>query len=74
MKGILLFLLFTCTIMQAQKFDKKWQEVLTNENQGKIKSASVIVDKIYKKAVQSKNEEQIIKCFFYKSKYLQVVD
>lgn len=74
MRGILLFLLFTCTVMQSQQFDKKWQEVLANENQGKIKSASVIVNKIYKKAVQSKNEEQIIKCFFYKSKYLQVVD
>ncbi len=74
MRGILLFLLFTCTVMQSQQFDKKWQEVLANENQGKIKSASVLVDRIYKKAVQNKNEEQIIKCFFYKSKYLQVVD
>ncbi|MGZ9675005.1 alpha-2-macroglobulin family protein [Flavobacterium sp. GNP001] len=74
MRGILLFLFFTCTVMQSQQFDKKWQEVLANENQGKIKSASVLVDRIYKKAVQNKNEEQIIKCFFYKSKYLQVLE
>ena len=45
-----------------------------NENNGKIKSANAIVAKIHKKAVADKNEVQIIKCFFYESKYLQVVD
>ncbi len=74
MKNILfVFLLFT-TALFAQQTDKKWTKVTTYENDGKIKSASKIVDQIYKKAVSKKDEVQMIKCFFYQSKYLQVVD
>lgn len=58
----------------AQDYDKNWQKVIQFENQGKLKSANAIVNKIHKKAISKKNEVQIIKCFFYESKYLQVVD
>jgi TonB-dependent SusC/RagA subfamily outer membrane receptor len=74
MKKILfVFLLFT-TALFAQKNDKNWAKVASYENEGKIKSANEIVDKIYKKAVSRKDEVQMIKCFFYQSKYLQVID
>ncbi|SHM63886.1 alpha-2-macroglobulin family protein [Flavobacterium saccharophilum] len=74
MKSILfVFLLFT-TALFAQQTDKKWIKVASYENEGKIKSANKIVDQIYKKAVNRKDEVQMIKCFFYHSKYLQVVD
>lgn len=73
MKNILfVFLLFSMTLF-AQQNDKKWQKVIDLENEGKIKSASEIVSKIYKKAVLDKDELQIIKSFFYHSKYLQVL-
>ncbi|QOG03709.1 alpha-2-macroglobulin [Flavobacterium sp. MDT1-60] len=74
MKNILFaFLLFTSALF-AQQTDKKWTKVASYENDGKIKSASKIVDQIYKKAINRKDEVQMIKCFFYQSKYLQVVD
>ncbi|KUJ63659.1 hypothetical protein AR687_00280 [Flavobacteriaceae bacterium CRH] len=74
MKKILfVFLLFT-TALFAQKNDKNWAKVSSYENEGKIKSANETVDKIYKKAVSKKDEVQMIKCFFYQSKYLQVID
>lgn len=72
-KILLVFLLFT-TVLFAQKNDKKWDKVIAYENEGKIKSANEIVEKIYKKAVADKDEVQMIKSFFYQSKYLQVVD
>ncbi|UTN04706.1 carboxypeptidase-like regulatory domain-containing protein [Flavobacterium bizetiae] len=73
MKKILfVFLLFSMTL-SAQQNDKKWKKVIEFENEGKIKSASEIVDKIYNKAVSDKDEIQMIKSFFYHSKYLQVL-
>lgn len=62
------------TSLFAQQFDKKWDKVIGYENDGKIKSANEFVSKIYKKAVADKDEVQIIKCFFYQSKYIQVLD
>ncbi|CAN1545251.1 Alpha-2-macroglobulin [Flavobacteriaceae bacterium] len=74
MKNIYLILLFISTSLFAQQYEKDWNKVLKNENEGKIKTANQIVAKIYKKAFAKKEEVQIIKCFFYSSKYLQVVD
>ena len=74
MKNILLAVLFISTSLYAQNYEKNWNTVIENENNGKIKSANAIVARIHKKAVIDKNEVQIIKCFFYESKYLQVVD
>ncbi|MCZ8227985.1 MG2 domain-containing protein [Flavobacterium sp.] len=74
MKNICYLLLLLSSTLFAQEYDKDWQKVLQFENQGKLKSANAIVTKIHKKAISKKNEVQIIKCFFYESKYLQVVD
>jgi hypothetical protein len=40
---------------------------------GKIKSANSLVDQIYNKAILN-NEEQMIRCFFYNSKYIQTLE
>jgi TonB-dependent SusC/RagA subfamily outer membrane receptor len=74
MKNILFVFLLISSAHFAQQNDKKWDKVTSYENEGKIKSANEIVDQIYKKAVIRKDETQMIKCFFYQSKYLQVVD
>ncbi|MBS7255379.1 alpha-2-macroglobulin family protein [Flavobacterium branchiicola] len=74
MKNLLFVFLFFSTTLFAQQNDKKWTKAINYENDGKIKSANEVVTKIYKKAVARKDEVQMIKCFFYQSKYLQVVD
>ncbi|MBX9888289.1 MAG: carboxypeptidase-like regulatory domain-containing protein [Flavobacteriaceae bacterium] len=74
MKNIFLLLLFISTTVFSQQFDKKWSEVVANEKLGKIKTANEIVRTIYKKAANKKNEVEIIKCFFYRSKYRQVLE
>ena len=74
MKNILLLFLLLSTTLFGQQNDKKWDKIIAYENEGKVKSANEIVNKIYKKAVDDKDEVQMIKCFFYQSKYLQVVD
>ncbi|MEN9910404.1 MAG: hypothetical protein RLZZ540_3563, partial [Bacteroidota bacterium] len=74
MKKLFLLLVLISTSFFAQNFQKNWDKVIAYEKSGKIKSASKIVDGIYNKAVTHKDEPQIIKCFFYQSKYLQVVD
>jgi len=74
MKNILFVFLLISSVLFGQKNDKKWNDVIAFENEGRVKSANEIVAKIYKKAVSQKDEVQMIKCFFYQSKYLQVVD
>ncbi|MBF4485928.1 carboxypeptidase-like regulatory domain-containing protein [Flavobacterium sp. CSZ] len=74
MKNILFIFLLFSTVLFAQQNDKNWAKVIDFENEGKVKSANEIVDKIYKKAVSNKDEAQMIKSFFYQSKYLQVLD
>jgi hypothetical protein len=74
MKKLFLFFLLMSVPVIAQQFDKKRDAVITLEKEGKIKSANAVVDKIYTKAVSSNNETQIIKCFFYNSKYIQTLE
>ena len=74
MKKIFLFLLLSSLSVLGQQFESKWNKVIENENAGKIKSANALVESIYKKANRQKDEAQIIKCFFYLSKYSQVLD
>jgi TonB-dependent SusC/RagA subfamily outer membrane receptor len=74
MKKIVFALLLITSTLFAQQTDKKWNKVIAFENEGKVKSASEVVAEIYKKAVSEKDEVQMIKCFFYHSKYLLVVD
>nr|WP_315242365.1 MG2 domain-containing protein [uncultured Flavobacterium sp.] len=74
MKNILFVFLFFSATLFAQQNDKKWAKAITYENEGKIKSANEVVAKIYKKAVAKKDEVQMIKCFFYQSKYIQILE
>ncbi|MDX6190195.1 alpha-2-macroglobulin family protein [Flavobacterium sp. Fl-318] len=74
MKNILFLFLLLSTTLFGQQNDKKWDNVVFYEKAGKIKSANEIVAKIYKKAVLDKDEVQIIKCFFYQSKYMQILE
>ncbi|TDD75868.1 alpha-2-macroglobulin family protein [Flavobacterium caseinilyticum] len=74
MKNIFLLFLFISSSIFGQNYDKNWLKVIEYENVGKIKSANQIVSKIHQKASRDNNEVQIIKCFFYESKYLQVLD
>ncbi|WP_026976987.1 MG2 domain-containing protein [Flavobacterium tegetincola] len=75
MKKLLLFILFfTLSFGFAQDFQQEWREVIQFELDGKVKSASSLVDEIYIKAKRKNLEDQIIKCFFYQSKFLQIQD
>lgn len=75
MKKIILFALILISFsLNAQDYEKSWTKVIEFENNEKIKSAHKEVDKIYKKARSNKNEAQIIKCFFYNSKYIQTLE
>ena len=65
---------FCCSFIFAQDFKSEWKEVIQFELDGKIKSAHEAVNAIYKKAKRKKIDDQIIKCFFYQSKFLQVND
>ncbi|MGG7034434.1 MAG: MG2 domain-containing protein [Flavobacterium sp.] len=71
MKQVFLLLsFFFITNLFSQDFEKSWNAVIQYENEGKIKSAHEEVKKIYKKATAQKKEVEIIKCFFYNSKYI----
>ncbi|WP_276382104.1 MG2 domain-containing protein [Flavobacterium sp. H4147] len=74
MKNLLLAFLLVSATLFAQQNEKKWDKIIANENEGKIKSANEIVSSIYKKAIKEKDEIQIIKCFFYQAKYLQILE
>ncbi|WP_432671770.1 hypothetical protein [Flavobacterium sp. SM2513] len=71
-KYILFLLLYTFAIGFSQDLKNEWRKVIQFELDGKIKSAHEKVDAIYKKAKRKDIEYQIIKCFFYQSKFLQV--
>lgn len=73
-KTTLLLILFFSLTSFAQNFEKSWSKVIDLENDGKLKSANHEVELIYQKAISSQNETQLIKCFFYKSKYLQSLE
>jgi len=66
--------LFFSTLLYAQKFDKKWDKVIAFEQEGKIRSANEEVQRIYKKAKSRGDEAEVIKAFFYSSKYMQVLE
>lgn len=70
----LLLILFLFTFMHgfSQDFKNEWREVVQFELDGKIKSAHEKVNAIYKKAKRKNLDDQVIKCFFYQSKFLQV--
>lgn len=71
---ILLIVLLTPFFVLSQSFEKNWEKVLELEAEGKTKSAFEETQKIYRKAKRKQVEIQIIKTFFYTSKYLQVLE
>jgi len=73
MKNIFYAFLLVSTTIFAQKKDDSWKKVYQFEYDGKIKSASDEVDKIYKKAHRQGNQQEIIKTFFYQSKFMQTL-
>ena len=54
MKKILFALLLISTSFYAQNYERNWNSVIENENNGKIKSANAIVGKIHKSNCQQK--------------------
>ncbi len=68
------FALFFSTLLYAQKFDKKWDKVIALEQEGKIRSANTEVQQIYQKAKSRKDDAEIVKAFFYASKYMQTLE
>ena len=70
---LLLFLVFS-TLMYSQNYELNWKKVIQYELDGKINSANNAVLEIYKKAKKKNNDAQLIKCFFYISKFKQVFD
>jgi TonB-dependent SusC/RagA subfamily outer membrane receptor len=74
MRKILLLILLVNSFNLFSQYDDKWKEVYRYELDGKVKSAQEKVQEIYKKAKRKNDETQIIKCFFYLSKFEQVFD
>lgn len=74
MKNTYFLVLLLSGTMLAQDYQKHWEKVITYEQAGKIKSANEVVSKIYRKAKRHDNEPQVVKSFFYRSKYLFVLD
>ncbi|WP_291136368.1 alpha-2-macroglobulin family protein [Flavobacterium sp. UBA7663] len=74
MRKILLLILLVNSFNLFAQYDDKWKEVYRYELDGKVKSAQEKVQEIYKKAKRKNDETQIIKCFFYLSKFEQVFD
>jgi uncharacterized protein YfaS (alpha-2-macroglobulin family) len=71
---ILCFLVTFIATAQKQNYPKQWEKVMAFEDKGLIKSANETVENIYHKAKKSHNEPQIIKCFFFKAKYMQTLE
>lgn len=73
-KIIFLLLLLTFYVGNSQNYENQWKEVVKNEIDGKTKSASEAVNQIYKNAHRKNNDVQIVKCFFYQSKFIQALE
>ncbi|UUC46945.1 MG2 domain-containing protein [Flavobacterium cerinum] len=73
-KIIFIICLLLSVSLSAQKFDTKWKKVVALEQEGKIRSANEEVQHIYKKAKNRKDEAEMVKTFFYTSKYMQVLE
>ncbi|WP_130734215.1 MG2 domain-containing protein [Flavobacterium sp. J27] len=61
-------------LFSQNNFDKDWREVYQYEIDGKTNSAYEGVQNIYKKAKKKKDNSQIIKTFFYISKFTQELE
>ncbi|TPV34196.1 alpha-2-macroglobulin [Paucihalobacter ruber] len=70
----LIIMIFTgITNAQNNNYDKLWEEVTKLENDGLTQSASKVVDRIWQQAEKENNEQQLIKCLIYQSKYTLIL-
>ncbi len=60
--------------MRSQDYTARWANVLKYEQEGLTRKAMLAADSIYKLAEKNRNEPQIIKSFFFRSKYLMVLN
>lgn len=60
--------------MRSQDYTARWANVLKYEQEGLTQKAMLAADSIYRLAETSRNEPQIIKSFFFRSKYLMVLN
>ncbi|WP_179376743.1 alpha-2-macroglobulin family protein [Winogradskyella wichelsiae] len=77
MKNHLSLLILICfaSFSNAQNdFENQWTEVTKLENEGLTKSASDLVETIYKDAVKAENTQQRIKALFHISKYILTLE
>lgn len=77
MKQLFFFTLFVFSINISQSqtaYTKLWEEVEELELSGKYKSSNEQVEKIYKKAIRSKNDAQIVKSLIFKSKFTLLLE
>jgi len=71
---ILTIILFFTLCATAQDYKKQWDNVTTLESVGEFKKAALATDAVYALAKKNKNEPQLLKAFFFKSKYLQMLE
>ena len=70
----ILLLLLLCATTYSQDYKTLWSTAIQNELDGKTETAYKNAQEIYGFAKKENNEEQIIKCFFYISKFRQVFE
>src|SRR5690554_5133541 len=74
-KNLTLFIILLFSLNSfGQNFERNWKKVIEYEEVGSIKSAFKEVNKIYKKAKRRGDELEIIKTFFFRSKYIQKLE
>ena len=55
-------------------FENQWKEVTKLENEGLTKSASDLVETIYKDAIKAENTNQRVKALLFISKYMLTLE
>lgn len=70
----LLLLLFTGLSVFAQDYKQQWVQVQRHEDSLEIKQAADVANEIYHLAKKDKNEQQLLKVFFYRAKYMMVLE
>ncbi|RZJ74757.1 MAG: hypothetical protein EOO45_07650, partial [Flavobacterium sp.] len=73
-KALLFIILFFAISVTAQQYTKEWEKVLEYEAEGLIKSAAATTDAIYVQAKKDRNEPQLLKTFFFRAKFMQVLE
>lgn len=72
--SILMLICFASFSNAQNDFENQWKEVTKLENEGLTKSASDLVETIYKKAVKAENKQQSIKALLHISKYMLTLE